>query len=192
MPMDRETQVLAFTGCEHVEAFDLPEFNPKVMTFECVDPRKCRAMRGFSNIMGINEGELFPYKTPGGLNDLIYGQAAVKSKCVEFIQLGYELGAKNVWLVSHTCCAADKKQFGDMDSQQDIAQQEKKLLLGTEKIFEVSKTYDMGLSVLPVFFQIVGNKGHIHKLKHSYVSVNDPARKKSVLMEKAMSVAASA
>lgn len=192
MPMDKETLVLAFTGCEHVDVFDLPDFNPKYMTFECVDPRKCKAMRKFSNAMGVNEGELFPYKTPGGLNDLLYGPESVKNKCLDFIKLGYGFGAREVWLVSHTCCGADKEKFGEMTSEQDIKKQEEKLLNGTQRILEISKTYDMGLRVLPVFFQIIGSKGHIHKLQHSYVSVDDPARKKSVLMETAMSVAVSA
>lgn len=189
MSLDKETMVLAFTGSQVAITIDLPKLQPKVMTFECVDPRKCRAMRAFSKHMGIDEGELLPYKTPGGINNLLSSVESIKNECFEFIKLGFDLGAKHVWLVSHTCCAADKKKYGKMSFEQDISCQEKKLLDSTRKVLEYSEKNGMALRVKPIFFHIIDSKAYIHVLDHKFTPSGDPLTKQSVLMETALSAA---
>ncbi len=181
--MNKSVQVLRLGVRDEFLFKELPAFNPKVISFECIDPRICRCMRHISNTFELQEGELFPYKTPGGVSDLVYGTEAVKAKCFEAIRLTHKHGANKVWLVAHTGCASDKERFPALtDTTEDVKIQEHKLLTATSKVLDYSNQFNLDLKVVPILVHIQSTDIKVIILDHGLVDHNSPDSQDSALV----------
>lgn len=152
-----------------------PNPKPTAIAYECIDTRALKAGRLISRCNEIKAGELYPHKTPGGINGLLSKKADIKNSFLHPIDLLFPKGMHTVILTAHTDCAEDNSLYGVRSAEVDKQHQEQKLIDAYVVVSNYSMKHNMNLTIRCYLKHMVNGKVQIEELEiapHSDDRVN--------------------
>lgn len=147
--------------------FPVPELNPKVISFECIEPRLQKEYRRLAKKLSFSKGELFPNKTKGAINDFLTSKEQIKLNTFETVDIVVSKGVKTLIFTAHTDCAADKAIHGERPHAEDREFQLDKLRKMYVKMTEYIKQYELSVNMQFFLFDIVGKEVSVEEVIHS-------------------------